>query len=183
MARPHGGEGVRQIYHERGGRYARVPDGPARKSRGAHGKDGAAPRPPRHRCRVSRKRSPPAQWTDARHVRGLRGELEALAYLVSCGWSIEAHRFKLGRHDVDLVARRGRTVAFVEVKTRSGPGFGTPAEAVRARKRAILARVAEHWRVRYGRRGDEYRFDVVEVLERPGAPVELAHRADAWRPT
>ena len=57
---------------------------------------------------------PADQWRDPRHVRGLRGEHAAMAYLIACGWEVEAHRFRLGRHDVDLVVRRGSLVAFVE---------------------------------------------------------------------
>ena len=41
-----------------------------------------------------------------------------MAFLTSCGWQIEGHRFRLGHHDVDVVARRGPLVAFVEVKAR-----------------------------------------------------------------
>jgi putative endonuclease len=124
---------------------------------------------------------PVTQWTDGRHVRGLRGELVALAYLVSCGWEIEAHRFRLGRHDVDLVARRGRLIAFVEVKTRRSARCGAPAEAVSARKQATLARVAAGWRARYGRPQDEYRFDLVSVREASGSEPQVEHLADAWR--
>ncbi|HET7600493.1 MAG TPA: YraN family protein [Gemmatimonadales bacterium] len=122
----------------------------------------------------------PEQWTDPRHIRGLRGERAARAYLESRGWRIEAHRFKLGRHDLDLVARRGSLVAFVEVKTRATRSCGAPVEAVGPRKQRILARVAECWRLRHGRPEDRYRFDVVAVVEGPiGQAVE--HVADAWR--
>jgi putative endonuclease len=124
---------------------------------------------------------PVTEWTDRRHVRGLRGELVALAYLISCGWEIEAHRFRLGRHDVDLVARRAGVVAFIEVKTRKSQRCGAPAEAVSARKRAILARVAACWQSRFGRPADQYRFDLVSVWEASSGGVEVEHLADAWR--
>jgi putative endonuclease len=124
---------------------------------------------------------PPSQWTDRRHVRGVRGELAALAYLVSCGWEIEAHRFKLGRHDLDLVARREKVVAFVEVKTRKSATCGAPAEGVSARKRAILARVAAWWQIRFGRPDDVYRFDLVSVWERAPGGSSIEHVVDAWR--
>src|SRR6185436_17416936 len=86
---------------------------------------------------------PTSEWEDLRQIRGLWGERTAIAYLVSCGWNIEAHRFKLGRHDVDLIARRGRVVAFIEVKTRRGTEFGSPGSAVGWRKQAAIAKVAE----------------------------------------
>jgi putative endonuclease len=124
---------------------------------------------------------PVSEWRDGRHRRGLRGELAALAYLTACGWSIEAHRFRLGRHDVDLVARRREVVAFVEVKSRGTVRCGAPAEAVGARKRAILSRVAAHWLARFGRRGDVCRFDVVSVREKGGRAAVVEHMADAWR--
>lgn len=127
-----------------------------------------------------RRLVPPSQWTDPRHRRGLAGERAAMAYLAARGWRIEAHRFRLGRHDVDVVARRAGIVAFVEVKARQSAGFGTALEAVGPRKRAILSRVAEAWRLRYGRPGEVYRFDLISVLERDGAVV-VGHLADAWR--
>jgi putative endonuclease len=129
----------------------------------------------------TRKFIPSAEWEDERQVRGLQGEREAIAYLTSCGWSIEAHRFKLGRHDVDLVVRRGNTVAFIEVKTRLGSGCGTAGEAIGLRKQETVARVAEIWRLRFGRPGDEYRFDAVLVRERGSGGWEIEHVEDAWR--
>jgi putative endonuclease len=124
---------------------------------------------------------PAAQWRSPSQVRGLRGERIAWAYLTACGWEVEAHRFRLGRHDLDLVARRGSLVAFVEVKTRRKLGWGAPAESVGRRKRAILTRVAECWRLRYGRAGDSYRFDVVAVVEGKETRWSVEHIEDAWR--
>jgi putative endonuclease len=125
---------------------------------------------------------PVKEWEDERQRLGVEGERIAIAFLTSCGWSLEAHRFKLGRHDVDLVVRRGKTVAFVEVKTRRTRTCGTGLEAVNRRKQRDIARVASVWVLRYGRPDDEYRFDLVAVENLRGTAPVVEHVGDAWRP-
>jgi putative endonuclease len=129
----------------------------------------------------TRKFTPTTEWEDERQLRGLEGERLALAYLTSCGWSIEAHRWRMGRHDIDLIVRRSGMVAFVEVKTRRGSACGSPLEAVPRRKQSIIARVAALWALRFGRRDDTYRFDLIAVHLRPAGGVEIEHLEDAWR--
>ncbi|MBA3554802.1 MAG: YraN family protein [Gemmatimonadales bacterium] len=124
---------------------------------------------------------PVGQWVDRRQRRGLAGELAVLEYLVSRGWEIEAHRFRHGRHDVDLVVRRDNLIAFVEVKTRRSSVCGAAVESVSMLKRRILGRVATLWRVRYGRAGDRYRFDVAAVRDLGGGRFEVEQVEDAWR--
>ena len=124
---------------------------------------------------------PSSEWEDRRQRRGLAGERVAMAYLISCGWEVEAHRFRFGRHDLDLVMRRERLVAFVEVKTRRSRVCGTPLESVSPLKRHILSRVAMLWRLRYGRPGDTYRFDVVSVMDGGRGRWRVVHVPDAWR--
>lgn len=105
-----------------------------------------------------------------------------IAWLEAAGWTLEAHRFRVGRNELDLVARQGALVAFIEVKTRRGTGFGLGREAIGWRKRQALGRVAEVWRMRFGRAGDRYRFDVVEVVPDPdGGTPGFVHLQDAWR--
>jgi putative endonuclease len=104
-----------------------------------------------------------------------------MTFLARHGWRIVAHRFRLGHHDLDVVARRAGLVAFVEVKTRGSAGWGAPAESVGWRKRLVIARVAEVWRQRHGRPGEEYRFDVVEVTLAAGGGYAVRHLEDAWR--
>jgi putative endonuclease len=124
---------------------------------------------------------PTVEWEDLRQIRGLWGERTAIGYLVSCGWEIEAHRFKLGRHDLDLVVRKGNTVAFVEVKARRSVAQGSAVESVDRRKQSIIAKVASVWCLRYGRPNDEYRFDVVAVHVGAGGCYTIDHVVDAWR--
>ncbi len=131
------------------------------------------PRPPRS--------SSPA-WSDPRHRLGLDGEDQAIAYLIDDGWALEAHRFRVGRNDIDLIVRRGSLVAFVEVKTRRGDGYGLGREAIGWRKRRALGRVAEVWRLRHGRPDDSFRFDVVDVVQARGE-TRIEHIEDAWRLT
>jgi putative endonuclease len=122
-------------------------------------------------------RSDPGDWTDPRHQRGVEGERQAIGYLLARGWEIAAHRFRAGRGEIDVIARRGRLVAFIEVKTRRGPAFGDPLEAVSGPKRRDLVRVARAWMDRFGRPGDVYRFDCIGVLG-----GRLQHVEDAFRP-
>jgi putative endonuclease len=129
----------------------------------------------------TRRFTPVAEWEDERHLLGLQGERIAIAFLTSCGWSVEAHRFRLGRHDIDLVIRKDRLVAFVEVKTRRSASCGTGLEAVNRRKQRDIARVASVWMQRHGRPGDEYRFDLVAIQDFAGGPPGIEHVADAWR--
>lgn len=124
---------------------------------------------------------PVAEWEDERQVLGVKGERLAIAFLTSCGWSVEAHRFKLGRHDVDLVIRKDQVVAFVEVKTRQSNSCGSGLEAVSRRKQRDIARVAKVWLLRFGRPGDEYRFDLVAIQDAQGAHPSIEHVANAWR--
>jgi putative endonuclease len=124
---------------------------------------------------------PISQWGDRRQRRGLAGERAAIAYLTSCGWNMEAHRFRLGRHDLDLVARRGQVVAFVEVKTRRSGVCGGAVESVSNLKRHILGRVAMYWRLRHGRPGDIYRFDLLAIQDLGRGRYEVEHVEDAWR--
>lgn len=128
-----------------------------------------------------RPATPVLQWTDPRHRLGFDGEQAAIRFLELDGWSILAHRFRVGRSDIDLVARRGGVVAFVEVKTRTGSGFGVGRESIGWRKRQAIGRVAEVWRLRHGTTGELYRFDVLEVLRHRARKPSIRHIEDAWR--
>ena len=112
---------------------------------------------------------------------GDRGEQLAAEHLESAGWVVLHRNFRVGHREVDLVARRGEVVAFVEVKTRAGLGYGHPLEAITAKKRREIQQVAGVWVERHGRPGDVYRYDAVAVLFMAGQPPSLDHVEDAWR--
>ena len=122
-------------------------------------------------------RSDPTEWTDDRHKRGLAGEEQAIQYLLSRGWHILAHRFRVGHKEIDLIARQGSLVAFIEVKARRGTAFGSPLEAVTGAKRRELVKAARAWVDRHGRPADVYRFDCIAIIDN-----KLEHLADAFRP-
>ena len=106
--------------------------------------------------------------TIARQSLGLKGERVAARSLSVHGWQIAERRFRNGRRDIDLVATRpevdGRTVAFVEVKTRVSADFGGPVSAVNWRKQRELSRSAKVWMARFQKPGDTFRFDVIGVI-------------------
>lgn len=112
---------------------------------------------------------------------GIRGEQLAAAHLETLGYTILERNYRSGRREIDLIVRRGNLVAFVEVKTRAGEGFGHPLEAITALKRREVERVAVHWHRRDGRRWQHFRFDAVGVLIRRGAAPVIEHIPNAWR--
>ncbi len=117
--------------------------------------------------------------TKTRQALGLLGERIAARWLSRQGWEIVEHRFRSGHRDVDLIARQGGVVAFVEVKARRGDAFGSPVEAVHARKRRELSRSAQVWVDRHGAGNAQYRFDVIGVLL-DGERVRVRHVPDAF---
>ena len=128
----------------------------------------------------TRRPKPVEQWRDRRQVLGIRGEQLATEFLLACGWTVEAQRFRLGRHDIDVVVRKGRLVAFVEVKTRRSDICGAPVQSVGRLKQRRIGRVAAYWALRHGRPDDDYRFDVVAV-DGAGQRPAVEHIPDAWR--
>jgi len=111
-----------------------------------------------------------------REAKGRRGEWLAAWYLRLTGWRILASRVKTPRGEVDLVARRGRLVAFVEVKWRANA-----LELERAIDEYRLRRVAaaaEVLAARYVRPQDDMRIDV--LLLAPGRFPR--HLQNVWMP-
>jgi len=104
---------------------------------------------------------------------GRKGEEAAARHLQSLGYVILERRFRTRAGEIDLVARDGNTLVFVEVKARTSLACGRPAEAVDARKRGRIARVASLYLARECGRESPCRFDVVEVLLEPGSPPRV----------
>jgi putative endonuclease len=115
---------------------------------------------------------------------GARAEVVAASLLEAAGWRILHRNWRFRHKELDLVARRGGVVAFVEVRARRPGPHGHPLETVSARKRRDVAAAAQAWIGRYGRAGDSYRFDVIALVTPPGAlplAADAVHTEDAWR--
>jgi putative endonuclease len=96
--------------------------------------------------------------------RGRRAERLAALWLRLCGWRILAERARVSGGEVDLIARRGRTVAFIEVKARASRQAADLAlDAYRLRRVAVAA---ERLAPRYVREGDDLRIDAVFIVPR-----------------
>ena len=115
---------------------------------------------------------------------GLWGEQVAAVWLSDHGYAIVGRRVRPDRHDeIDIIARKGDVLSFVEVKTRKDERFGRPALAVDRRKRQALRRGAAAFIRRAHYPSMTYRFDIVEVVgsrESPDPPV-VRHIEDAFR--
>lgn len=98
---------------------------------------------------------------------GREGEAAAAAYLSAQGYQIRARNVRYRQGEIDLVAEEGGYLVFIEVKTRTGSGYGTPAEAVTPQKQRQLFRLAQLYLAVTGQGERPCRFDVVGV--EPGA--------------
>ncbi|MDA1100506.1 MAG: YraN family protein [Proteobacteria bacterium] len=108
---------------------------------------------------------------------GRRAEMIAAALLRLKGYRILARDYRAGVGELDIVARRGRLLAVVEVKRRRDMAAALAAVTVRQQQR--IARAAQVFVTRHMGLGDlDMRFDVIVV--RPYRPPE--HIKDAWRP-
>ncbi len=112
----------------------------------------------------------------AAEARGRRGERLAALWLMLKGYRILARRVRTPVGEIDLVARKGRLIAFVEVKARRTPGGAALAVTPAAQMR--IAKAAEAWLSRNEwASGSDLRFDLVAIM--PGRWPR--HVRDAWR--
>jgi putative endonuclease len=114
---------------------------------------------------------------------GKTGEDLACRELRRRGYEILARRYRTRLGELDIVARDGPTVVFIEVKTRTSTTFGLPSEAVTALKQRRVWLMASDYLQRQGWDSRPCRFDVIEVsMEQGGrARIEVIQAAfDAW---
>ena len=117
--------------------------------------------------------------SDTRQALGRWGEDLAAAYLQQRGMVILERNFRGKRGEVDIIARDGKDLVFVEVKTRRGCSFGTPQEAVNWRKQQQIIHVAELYLQLHPSRLQP-RFDVVAVTAAPHAEPLVEHLPNAF---
>ncbi len=98
---------------------------------------------------------------------GKWGERVAAGYLKRKGFKVLDTRVRMGRRDeLDIVAREGEVLVFVEVKTRASEEMGRPFAAVKQGKRRAMGRAAWRYMRRLKKKPPYFRFDVVEVVGR-----------------
>lgn len=96
-------------------------------------------------------------------------------YLASLGYEILEYNFRCRSGEIDIVAKEGRYLVFVEVKYRDSGNSGSPLEAVTVKKQRTISKVASYYCLTHGC-GEETpcRFDVVGVL---GGEITLLRNA------
>lgn len=102
---------------------------------------------------------------------GRAGEKAAAELLKRRGYEVVGSGFTARRGEIDLVCRRGQELVIVEVKTRTTDAFGTPSEAVGARKRRALAAAASEYRLLVGWKGP-IRYAIVGLVGKPDGGFE-----------
>ncbi len=121
---------------------------------------------------------PEGPTNDGRRHTGESGESIAVRFLKKKGYEIieQNYRCKLG--EIDIIARDGRVLAFVEVKARRTGDFGGPKWAVTPRKQRKISMVALKYLKETEQMGKKARFDVVAIRLLPGDPdVEIIKNA------
>lgn len=116
---------------------------------------------------------------DDRRGLGRRGEDLAAQHLVARGYQIVARNWRCEVGELDLIARDGACLAFVEVRTRRGRALGTPEESVTAAKQARFIELALTYVQAHDWPGD-WRIDVVAVeMDQRGRLLRVDHYENA----
>ncbi len=105
-----------------------------------------------------------ADWMEtSRYYKGKQGERAAAEYLSNSGIKILEKNFRCPLGEIDLIARDGKSIVFVEVRARQADGICSPEESIAMYKRRRLARAATWYLKQHGLLGSYARFDVVAV--------------------
>ena len=111
---------------------------------------------------------------------GRYGENVAVRHLTDHGLEILERNWRSARGEIDIVARDGDCVVFVEVKTRSSVDYGEPAEAISPTKARRLRGLAMEWLEARRPQRRDVRFDVVSVLRSRVGAASVEHLRGAF---
>ncbi|WP_199423837.1 YraN family protein [Actinotalea solisilvae] len=111
----------------------------------------------------------------AKDAVGRYGENVAASYLAAAGWQVVDRNWRGRAGELDIVALQGDELVVVEVKTRSGDGYGHPAEAVTHAKLARLRRLAAEWLAGHDLHPRSVRVDVIAVRTARRGPATVEH--------
>lgn len=111
----------------------------------------------------------------AKDAVGRYGEQVAVTHLLDSGWEVLDRNWRGRSGELDVVALDGDELVVVEVKTRTGDGFGHPAEAVTRAKLARIRRLAGQWLHEHELRPAGVRVDVVAVRTSRQGAATLEH--------
>ena len=117
---------------------------------------------------------------EARRAQGDAAEDRACRHLEGSGFTIVDRNFRTRGGEIDIVARKGDVLAFVEVRSREVPGFGTPEESVTpAKRRRIVVAARRYLSTVPPSSWGEARFDVI-AIEGSGEAAVLRHYPAAF---
>jgi putative endonuclease len=119
---------------------------------------------------------------DPEAILGPRGENAAAKYLRGLGYRIITRNFKTELGEIDIIARDGGTLVFVEVKTRSDES-PAPEEQINDQKRHQITKAAKLYLSRYGVPQPPARFDVVAIVWPTGRQPQIRHHPNAFTAT
>lgn len=109
---------------------------------------------------------------------GRRGEREAEKLLKRKGYHVLARNWRSGRDEIDLICLEGKSVVFVEVRTRKAGALVSGYDSINRRKREALRRCCRNYFSKMKPKPITLRFDVVEVEHEEGAITETRHFQD-----
>jgi putative endonuclease len=108
---------------------------------------------------------------------GKWGEETAAAYLTERGYEIISRNARTPYGEIDIVAKHGDILIFVEVKTRTSDSMGLPEESITPRKRQHMISAAEHYAAE--QEIDHWQIDVISIEGKPGSKPKITYFENA----
>ncbi len=111
---------------------------------------------------------------------GIHGERTAEKHLMGLGYRILARNWRWRKGELDLVAKQGEEIVFVEVKARRSQTYGLPEESITRSKQQKLIQTATAYLSSENRHDAEWRIDVIAIeMEQDGSVIRLEHIVSA----
>ena len=108
---------------------------------------------------------------------GKWGEETAAAYLIERGYEIISRNARTPYGEIDIIAKQGDSLIFVEVKTRTSNTMGLPEESITPRKRQHIISAAEHYAAEH--EIDHWQIDVISIEGKPGSTPKITYFENA----